>query len=108
MKLPVKFNRLFRTPPLTRVRIIIALAVAVIADGLQFLLGPFGWAFVDQGIDVLAMGLTSWAVGFHWLFLPTFIMELVPVLEDLPTWTGCMITVIALRKHNQTTPTPAL
>ena len=108
VKLPVKFNRLFRTPPLTRVRIIIALAVAVIADGLQFLLGPFGWAFVDQGIDVLAMGLTSWAVGFHWLFLPTFIMELVPVLEDLPTWTGCMITVIALRKHNQTTPTPAL
>ena len=101
MKLPEKPNRLFRTPPLTRVRIIIALAVAVIADGLQFLLGPFGWAFVDQVIDVLAMGLTSWAVGFHWLFLPTFVVEFIPLTDMLPTWTACTIAVMALRKREQ-------
>ena len=101
MKLPGKPNRLFRTPPLTRVRIIIALAVAVIADGLQFLLGPFGWVFVDQAIDVLAMGLTSWAVGFHWLLLPTFIVEFIPLTDMLPTWTACTIAVMALRKREQ-------
>ena len=39
-----KLNELFHAPRLTRTRIILALAVAVVADGLQMLLGPFGWA----------------------------------------------------------------
>ena len=43
-------------------------------------------------------------IGFHWLLLPTFVLELVPVLEDLPTWTACVIAVIALRKREQKTP----
>ena len=107
MKLPGKFNRLARVPPLTRLRIVLALAVAVVADGLQFLLSLPGWAGADQVIDVVAMGLTSWAIGFHWLLLPTFIVELVPVLEDLPTWTGCVIAVIAWRKREQRTAPPA-
>jgi len=47
------------------------------------------------------MVLTSWLIGFHWLLLPTFVLELVPVLEDLPTWTACTIAVIALRKRGQ-------
>jgi len=106
MKLPGKLHRLSRVPPLTRLRIVLALAVAVVADGLQFLLSLPGWAGADQVIDVVAMGLTSWAIGFHWLLLPTFIVELVPVLEDLPTWTGCVIAVIAWRKREQRTPPP--
>jgi hypothetical protein len=107
MKLPEKLNRLFRTPRLTRVRIVMALAIALAADGLQFLLGPVGWAFPDQVIDVVAMVLTSWAIGFHWLLLPTFVIELVPVLEDLPTWTACTIAVIAIRKHEQRNVPPS-
>jgi len=106
LNLPEKLNRPLRAPRLTRWRIILALAIAVAADGLQFLLGPIGWTGADQAIDVAAMGLVSWAIGFHWLLLPTFVMELVPVLEDLPTWTGCTLTVIALRKHQQKTPPP--
>jgi len=93
-------SRTFRTPQLTRIRIVIALMVAVIADGLQFFLGPLAWAFVDQTIDVMAMGLTSWVVGFHWLLLPTFALELIPVLDALPTWTACVIAVIAIRSGN--------
>ena len=104
MKLPGKFNRLSRVPQLTRLRIALALAIAVVADGLQFLLGPLGWPGADQAIDVVAMGLTSWALGFHWLLLPTFAIELVPLLEDLPTWTGCVIAVIALRHRQRTAP----
>jgi hypothetical protein len=106
MNLPEKLNSLFRAPPLTRARMILALAVAVAADGLQLLLGPLGWAFVDQAIDGVAMILVSWAIGFHVLFLPTFIVELVPVLEDLPTWTACTAAVIALRKREQNNPPP--
>jgi hypothetical protein len=106
MKLPEKLNRLFRVPRLTRMRIVFALAVAVVADGLQFLLGPFGWPFGDQAIDVVAMALTNWAIGFHWLLLPTFVAELIPLVDELPTWTACVIAVIALRKREQRAPLP--
>jgi hypothetical protein len=99
MKLPENLQRLFRPPPLTWLRVALALAVAVVADGLQFLTGPLGWVGADQAIDVAAMLLTSWIIGFHWLLLPTFAVELVPVLDELPTWTACVAAVITLRKR---------
>lgn len=107
MKLPDGLNRMFRAPKLTRTRIILALAVAVFADGLQFLLGPLGWVFGDQAIDCVAMVLTSWAIGFHWLLLPTFVTKFIPLLDELPTWIACTIAVIVLRKREQRAlPTP--
>lgn len=106
VKLPEKLNLFFRVPRLTRTRIVVAVAAAAAADGLQFLLGPLGWAFIDQAIDLVAMGLTMWILGFHILLLPTFVVELVPVLEDLPTWTACVIAVIALRKREQNSSSP--
>jgi len=54
---------MFRMPKLTRTRIILALAIAVSADSLQFFLGPLGWAPVDQVIDLIAFVLTAWALG---------------------------------------------
>ncbi|HXR46262.1 MAG TPA: hypothetical protein VN784_02380 [Candidatus Limnocylindrales bacterium] len=86
---------------------ILALAVAVVADGGQLLLGPLGWAFGDQLIDVVAMLLVSWLIGFHWLLLPSFILELVPVIDEFPTWTACVIAVIILRRREQR-PIPPL
>jgi hypothetical protein len=101
-QLPTKF----RAPILTRTRIILALAVAVTADGLQFILGPAGWALPDQAIDLVAMLLTAWAIGFHLLLLPTFLAELFPVVDMLPTWTACVIAVVALRKRAQNAAPP--
>ena len=45
------------------------------------------------------MGLTCAALGFHMLLLPTFVIELVPVADMLPTWTGCTAAVVMLRKR---------
>lgn len=104
--LPEKLNRVFRVPKLTWPRIMIALVIAVVADGLQFLLGPLGWVGIDQAIDLAAAVLVNWIIGFHILLLPTFVVELVPVLDDLPTWTACTATVIALRKREQRNPNP--
>ncbi len=101
MKLPDKLAAVFRVPKLTWTRIITALAVAVMADGLQFFLNGFGWVGPDQAIDLIAMLLTSWLIGFHWLLLPTFVINFVPVLDDLPTWTACVLAVVALRKREQ-------
>jgi hypothetical protein len=80
---------------------VLAILIAIAADGLQFLFNGAGWFGPDQIIDVIAMLLTTWLIGFHWLLLPTFILELVPVADDLPTWTACVVAVIVLRKRQQ-------
>ena len=94
-------------PRLTRARILLALGAAVVADGLQLMLGPLGWAFADQTIDCVAMLVTMRLLGFHILLLPTFIAELIPLVDDFPTWTACAAAVIALRKRGEKPPTPA-
>ena len=99
---------MFQAPVLTKSRIRLAYAVAVTADALQLLLGPLGSLFVDQIIDLVAMCLTWRAIGFHPLLLPTFVVEFLPVADMLPTWTGCVALVVALRKRQQpAVPPPA-
>jgi hypothetical protein len=101
LKLTEKSSRWFRVPQITRSRIIFALVIAVSADGLQFLLTTIGWFGPNQIIDVVTMIMVSRLIGFHWLLLPTFALELVPLADDLPTWTACVIAVIAIRKREQ-------
>ena len=86
-------------PALTRWRVALALVVAVTADALQILMGPIGWMLSDEVIDVVTMVATSWLVGFHVLLLPTFVLESLPIVGMLPTWTGCVIAVVALRRR---------
>ena len=93
--------QLFQTPVLTRQRIQFAYAVAVTTDVVQFLLGPLGWAFADQLLDIAAMILTWRLIGFHPLLLPAFVLEFLPVADMLPTWTGCVAIVVAIRKRQQ-------
>ena len=103
---------LLYTRELTRLRIWMAYAIAVLTDGLQFLMGPAGWAGFDEGADVVAMVLLTAVLGFHPLFLPTFIIEFLPISDMLPTWTGCVMMVVALRRRSvppkidPTTPPP--
>jgi hypothetical protein len=110
LKLPSFLQKLAVTPLLTRGRILAALVVALAADGFQLALGPLGWTFADEIMDVIAMILISWLIGFHALFLPTFAVEFIPVIDMLPTWTACTVAVIALRKReqrNHPAPSPA-
>ena len=95
---------MFQPPVLTRHRVRLAYAIAVTADVLQLMLGPLGWTFADEILDVAAMILTWRVIGFHPLLLPTFVIEWLPVTDMLPTWTGCVALVVALRKRQQATP----
>ncbi len=106
MKLPEQLNWLIRVPRLTWPRMVLAVMVAGGADGLQLILAEFGWLGLDQVIDGVAMVLLTCILGFHVLFLPTFVVELIPVVEDLPTWTACTAAVIVLRKREQRRPPP--
>ena len=74
------------------------------ADAIQLALGPLGWSLFDEVIDVFAMAATVVLLGFHPLLLPTFLIELVPIVDMLPTWTGCVGALILLRKHQQRKP----
>jgi hypothetical protein len=94
-------SRLLSTPRLTPGRVRLVYGVAVATDLAQLLLGPLGWAGADEILDLVAMILTSRIIGFHVLLLPTFVIELLPITDMLPTWTGCVALVIALRKRQQ-------
>lgn len=96
-----KLTRRLPAPQLTRGRIAIVIAIAVVADLLQIVLLPLEWMFVQQIVDVIAMALAIWLLGFHLLLLPTFAVEFIPVVDMLPTWTACVVAVIALRKRQQ-------
>lgn len=103
-----RFPRLFESPILTRQRIVSAFAVAAATDALQILMGPLGITFADEVLDVIAMILTWRLLGFHALLLPTFVLEILPIVDVLPTWTGCVGIVVAMRKRQQAAPPTAL
>jgi hypothetical protein len=97
----------FRSRPLTGTRIGLAVVVALLIDAVQLGLGPLGWTFVDEGLDIIGVIVISLLIGFHPLLLPTFVVELFPVVDMLPTWTGCVGAVILLRKRSPTNvPSP--
>jgi hypothetical protein len=89
------------TPRLTRQRMVLALVIAAAADVIQIALLPFTWTFVQAAVDVVAMVLVLPVLGFHLLLLPTFVIEFLPGVDMLPTWTGCVVAVIALKKRAQ-------
>lgn len=97
---------MFQQPALTRNRVRLAYAVAVTTDVVQLLMGPVGWSFADEILDVITAVVTSWLIGFHALLLPTFVVEFLPVTDLLPTWTACVALVVALRKREQAAPSP--
>jgi hypothetical protein len=98
----------FQAPVLTPARVRLAYATAVTTDALQLILGPFGWTGADELLDLTATILIGRLIGFHPLLLPTFVLEFLPAADMLPSWTGCVAIVVALRKRQQATmpPTP--
>jgi hypothetical protein len=68
-----------------------AFAVAALADLLQWVLFPLfiagGAAPWVDGLDVGVGVVLIFLLGWHWAFLPTFIVELFPVADLVPTWT---------------------
>lgn len=100
-------SSLLQVPTLTRSRVTTAYVAAVVTDGLQLLAGPLGWMAFDQALDAVAAVLMWRLLGFHPLLLPTFVVEFLPLTDMLPTWTGCVALVIALRRrHERSVPAP--
>jgi hypothetical protein len=67
--------------------------VAIGIDATQALLPiVFGPGIVpwEIALDLIAMGVLTKLIGWHWAFLPTFAIELLPMVDLVPTWTAAM------------------
>jgi hypothetical protein len=75
----------------------LAMLLAIVADALQLVIFP---AFVAGALspadDLLDFGIAAAMVrllGWHWEFLPTFFVKLVPGVDLVPFWTIAVASV---------------
>ena len=78
-------------PLLTPRRVWIARALAVLVDLAQVALLPAELTPLNNGVDAATAVAMLGLVGWHWAFLPTFLAELVPFVDLVPTWTLAVI-----------------
>ncbi len=78
-------------------RVRTARLLAMAADALQIgvfpLFAPGAASPANDALDVAVAGAMTWLVGWHWAFLPSFVAELVPGLDLVPTWTAAVFFV---------------
>jgi hypothetical protein len=78
-------------PPLSRRRVRAAFALAIAADGLEFVLLPLTLAGaaspVEDALDLIVGVLMIALLGWHPAFLPSFLAKLIPFVDLAPTWT---------------------
>ena len=81
----------------TRKQIWLARAIALGADFLQIVAFPLflpgaasPWS---DALDLAVAGAMTALVGWHWAFLPSFVAEIVPGLDLVPTWTAAAFFV---------------
>lgn len=72
----------------------LAMAVAIGADIIQWIALPlFVWGGAspwNNALDAIVAIVMVVLVGFHWAFLPTFLAELIPFVDLVPTWTAAV------------------
>lgn len=82
-------------------KIKLAWLVAMAADALQIVGFPLFWegavSPADDALDIVAAVILTKLLGWHWVFLPTLLAELVPGLDLVPTWTAAVYFVTRQR-----------
>ncbi len=72
----------------------LARAIAIAVDFAQIVVFPLFSAGAtspaDDALDVVTAGAMIGLVGWHWSFLPSFVSELVPLWDLVPTWTAAV------------------
>ena len=90
-------------PPVTAPRIVsparvrLARSLALVADFLQIIAFPlFGEGVMSPAADALDLCvavLMVWLLGWHWAFVPTLLVEAVPLFDLFPTWSAAVFYV---------------
>jgi hypothetical protein len=80
-----------------------ALLLAIVADTFQIVFSPLlfeGAASpADDILDLCMTGVLSYLLGWHWEFLPSFLVKLVPGVDLAPLWTLAVANVYRRSKR---------
>ena len=80
----------------------LALMIAMAADALQIAVFPFFWHGVGSPLEIALDVLVGLAMirllGWHWVFLPSFVGEMLPLVDELPCWT---LAVLFVRREHK-------
>ena len=94
-----------RAPILTKKRVWAARIIAIGADAMQFGIFPLfaeGFASpLNMITDVVVAIVMTLLVGFHISFVPSFLIEMLPMIDLAPTWT---IAVLIATRGGSTKP----
>ena len=75
-------------------RVKAARALAIAADLVQIavfpIFAPGGLSPWNDALDLAVAAALTRLIGWHWGFLPSFVAELVPGLDLVPTWTAAV------------------
>jgi hypothetical protein len=79
-------------------RVLVAGAIAVCADILQWVLIPLGSEFgfinpLNDILDVAVAGIMVSLLGWHWAFLPSAMGKLIPGVDLVPFWSASVFIV---------------
>ena len=79
--------------------------IAVVADIIQWT--PIGWGGglfpLDDVLDLAVSGIMIYLLGFHCVFLPTLVIEVLPIADMAPTWT---LAVLFATRNGPSIPAP--
>ncbi len=77
--------------------------LAIIADLLQLVVFPLfvegAMSPADDLLDLGIAGVLTYLVGWHWEFLPSFLVKLVPGVDLVPLWTLAVANVYRKQKR---------
>src|SRR5580692_10227696 len=94
-------------PMSRRLRVRIAMGLAIVADALQLLVFPIfveGFAApVDDILDAVVGGAMIYLLGMHWEFLPSFLGKLVPGVDLVPFWSLAVANVYRKTRNEPVT-----
>ena len=89
----------------------IALLLAILADALQLAFLPI---FIEGAespvadlVDVVMAAVLYFLLGWHWEFLPSFAVKLVPGADLVPLWTLAVANVYRKAKRGLAVTEPA-
>ncbi len=76
-------------------RVKAARALAIAADLVQIavfpIFAPGALSPWNDALDLAVAAALTRLIGWHWGFLPSFVAELVPGLDLVPTWTAAVL-----------------
>jgi hypothetical protein len=82
--------------------------IAIAADFVQIALFPlFAPGFIspiDDALDVAVCFALTWLVGWHFAFLPTFVVKVVPFADAIPCWTLAVFIATRQKKVDSEPP----